>query len=331
METIDNLDFDWNTPLQQESRPTTLYPWKEIYPHLDRKPIRLSYSTNSLVESCARKFQLTKDKKLTDWDIPRATRENNQHLDFGTAIGIGTANYIVTKDLEKAIWTSLVSFNYAEETETKNALSLVTCLQALAHSWNPDQWEIAYYNGKPAVELSFKITLDDATQDYYCGYVDLVLIHKQSKLAVVLEVKSTGSRLNDLNPYYQNSAQGLGYSTILDSITGGSSSWQVLYLVYQFTQNNIIPKLHIFPYTKNIRDRLEWLIDLRFLYERVLQYYDIGYWPKRGTGCMFYNKLCEFFKLCDIEALQHGEEALITKEANWDFVFHINDLIERST
>lgn len=328
MEIIDN-NFDWNAPLQD--KPSTLYPWKEIYPTLERKPIRLSYSTNSLLESCARKFQLTKDKKLTEWDIPRDTRENNQHLDFGSAIGIGTAQYIITNNLKSAIWAALKDFKFGEETEVKNSISLVTCLQALAKSWNPDQWEVAIYNNKPAAELSFKIILDENTQDYYCGYVDLILIHKESKLAVVVEVKSTGSRLENIHPFYQNSSQGLGYSTILDSITGGSASWQVLYLVYQFKFNHIIPKLHLFPYMKTIQDRLEWLIDLRFIYERILAYYDIGYWPKRGTGCMFFNKPCPFFGMCDIEALQMEQEAWITKEANWDFVFHINELIERST
>lgn len=321
--------FDFEAPI--EERPSTLYPWQSLYPNLDRKPLRLSYSSNSLVETCARKFQLTKDKNLTEWDLPRDSRENNQHLDFGSAIGIGTAEYIVSNNLEKAIWAALTNFNYADETATKNAISLVSCLQTLHATWDPDKWEVATYHGKPAVELSFKVILDEATQDYYCGYVDLVLTHRESGLSVVLEVKSTGLKIVDLAPLYQNSAQGLGYSVVLDPITGGSLAWQTLYLAYQFKSNNIIPTLHVFPFKKTLRDRLEWLLDLRILYERILSHVSLSYWPKRSSGCVFYSKPCPLFGVCDLEAMQHEEDAWITKEPEWDFVFHIDELIERST
>jgi hypothetical protein len=325
----DQPDFDFDMELREDN--SRLFPWQELYPTLSRKPIRLSYSTNNLVESCARKFQIAKDKNISDWDLPRETRENNEHLDFGSAIGIGAATLLTKNSLEAGIWAAISNFNYANETATKNAISLVTCLQTLFAQWNPDTWEIAQYNGKPAAELSFKVILDQATQDYYCGYVDLVLIHKPSKLAVVLEVKSTGIKLDDLSANYQNSAQGLGYSVILDSVTGGAASWQVLYLVFQFKGNNVLPTLHILPFKKTLRDRLEWLLDLRILYSRILSHYEMNYWPKRSSGCLFFNKACPFIGTCDQTAMQHLEEAWITKEANWDFVFSIEELINRST
>lgn len=323
------IDFDFEAPIVE--RPSRLRPWQKIYPSLARKPMRLSYSTNSLVESCARKFHLTKDRNLIEWDLPRESRENNEHLDFGSAIGIGTAEYIVSNNLEKAIWAALSNFNFANETDTKNAISLVTCLQALNATWDPSQWEIATYNGKPAAELSFKVTLDEATQDYYCGYVDLVLIHRESKLAVVLEVKSTGYKMLDLRPLYQNSAQGTGYSVVLDPITGGDSSWQVLYLVYQFKSNNVVPTLLVYPFKKTLRDRLEWLLDLRLLYGHLLSLYDLNYWPKRSSGCMAYGKPCSLFGTCDLEAMQYTEDAWIAPEPQWDFEFHIDELIARSS
>lgn len=322
-------NFDLDSPIA--SRPSRLYPWNIIYPQLSRKPIRLSYSTNTLVSSCARKFQLTKDKNLTEWDIPRDSRENNEHLDFGTAVGIGIATFIQSGSLDKALWAALLNFNYANETIQKNAVSIVTCLETLAATWDPNKWEVANYAGRPAVELSFKIILDSDTQDYYCGYVDAVLQHVETGMSVVLEGKTTGLRGDNIDPLYQNSSQGLGYSTVLDSITQGASSWTVLYLIFQFAQPNIIPSLHIRPYKKSLRDRLEWLINLRYQYEQILSYYAIDYWPKRESGCMFYSKPCQYFGLCDLESMQNLEEAYITKEPEWDFVFHIDELIERST
>ncbi len=326
---MSTIPFDFTAKVGAQH--TRLRPWKEIYPHLDRKPIRLSYSTNNMVESCARKFSLTKDKNLLEWDLPRDTRENNEHLDFGSAIGIGTAEYIITNDLDHAIWQAITQYNFANETATKNVLSLVACLQTLDATWDPTKWEVATFKGKPAAELSFKMVLDQDTQDYYCGYVDLVLLHKESRIAVVLEAKSTGVKLPDLSPMYKNSAQGLGYSIILDQITGGASSWQVLYLAYQFRSTNIVPTLHLLPFPKTLRDRLEWLMDIRILYSHILDYYVLDYWPKRSSGCLSFNRACPFFGTCDLEAMKNLEEAQIAPEPEWDFILDINELIERST
>lgn len=320
-------DFDLDLSLQ----PDNLVPWQSLYPALKRKPIRLSYSTLKTIHSCPRKFRLLKDKSLEEWDIPIDTRQNNINLDFGTAMGIGTATYILFSDLDMALWAALCNFNFSSETTSKNALSLVTGLSALDKTWDRSLWKVATFNGKPAIELSFKIILDEETQDYYCGYVDVILQHRETEIYIPLEVKTTGIAIENIDPLYQNSAQALGYSLVLDAIAGTRTSWQTLYLVYQFKHRNILPTLHINPYLKTLQDRLEWLLTLRLTYNNILSYYNMNYWPKHGDSCLLFNKACPLFGVCDLDAIQSAEESMITKEVEWDFIFTIDELIERST
>ncbi len=309
-----------------------LYPWQELYPHLSRKPMRLSFSTLNLVHSCPRKFDHLKNKDLNDYDLQFDNAYNNVHLDFGSALGIGIQEYIVTGDLEASIWKMLLSYNFAFETEAKNSLSLVNSLLVFNTSWPKDEWEVVNHKGKPAAELSFKLILDRETGDYFCGYIDAVIRHIIERTAVTVEVKSTGSKAEDLRPLYSNSSQGIGYSIILDAIEdlqGATASWTVLYLVFQFKAQNILPAYHPLPFPKQSRDRLEWLMNLRLEYDQLLTYQKMNYWPKNGNACFSYFKPCAIYGLCDLDNLIQGEEAKIAEEEEWDFIFYLDELIEK--
>lgn len=331
-ESIDSNKDSWLDEIIEE--PVNVYPWKELYPALDRRPLRLSHSTLGLLNSCERKFQLLKLKDIQstieDREIVFDSKYNNVNLDYGTAFGLGIQEFIITGDIEQAIWKSMLAYNYADERANKNAIGIVAALLAFKDQWNADEWEIAVYNDKPAAELSFKIILDQKTQDYYCGYIDLVLINKVYNTVVVVEIKTTGSKLPDIRPLYQNSGQGLGYSLVLTPILkehGQVGTWQVLYLVNQLKNQNILPTIHLLPFEKSTKDRLEWLLDLKMDHERIMRNLEIDHWPKRGNSCLAFNRACPLFGICGLEAID-SKEAMIPKEEEWDFVFTLEQLIQ---
>lgn len=310
-----------------------LVPWAQIYPTLARKPFRLSHSTLNLIHSCERKFQRLKLQTIQDQELVLDSRSNNVNLDYGSAFGIGIQTCIITQSLEQAVWEAMKSYNYANESETKNALGLVAGIQAFADQWDADFWEIAYYNGKPAAELSFKIIIDVETQDYYCGYIDLVLRNKITGKATVVEVKTTGMKLEDIRPLYQNSGQALGYSLLLDHIEQEAEeppdAWDILYLVNQLKSSTILPKIQGLSFPKTAKDRLSWLLDLKIDHERLVALYAIDHWPMRGGSCLTFNRACSLLGVCDLATLE-APPALIRPEEEWDFVFTLDELIERA-
>jgi hypothetical protein len=325
---IVSLDGSWLDDRFEED--VELSHWHSIYPTLTRKPLRLSHSTLNLFNSCERKFQRLKLQNIQNQDIYFDSKKNNVNLDYGSAFGIGIQTYIITQSLEQAIWETIKSYNFANESAAKNALSLVAGIQAFAAEWDADFWEIAYFNGKPAAEVSFKIILDEATQDYYCGYIDLVLKNKLSGLHVIIEIKTTGLKLEDIRPLYRNSGQALGYSIVLDSIAGSKqSAWEVLYLVNQLKAQNILPKIHLIPFDKHLRDRLSWLLDMKIDHERILQLLEMDHWPMRGGSCLAWSRPCPIYGICDLVSLE-APDAMIRPEEEWDFIFTLEELIERA-
>lgn len=304
--------------------------WQEIYPTLARRPFRLSHSTLGTIHTCERKYQLLKLLNIQGQEIEHDSKLNNVNLDYGSAFGVGIQTYIITNSLEQAIWEMVKSYNFAMESQTKNALSLVAGLQAFAAKWDAGIWEVVHYKGKPAAELSFKIILDSETQDYYCGYVDLVLRNLISGEVIIVEIKTTGLKLEDIRPLYQNSGQALGYSVILGSIELERASWSVFYIVNQLKGSNILPKIHSISFTKTLKDRLSWLLDLKIDYERLMVLEEIDHWPMRGASCLHWNRPCNLLGICDLVSLE-TQEARIKEEEDWDFVFTLEELIESSS
>lgn len=319
---IDEIDLDDPTELDSIAKEPDLW---------ERPVIRMSHSSRSLLHGCERKYYLSRYKKMdTVADIaPADDRDNNTHLDYGHALGVGAQTLLITQDLEAAIWAALREFHFAEETPTKNALGLVAALQAFHAQWPYHEWEVATWNNHPAAELSFKIILDRERGDYTCGFMDLVMRHKASGLYTVVEVKSTGTKLEDVAPLYANSDQGVGYSVVLDSIAGEHSTFHVLYIVLQLKHNNILPKWHFLPFLKTKKDRLEFLLAQQLDYEYLKQLEQLDFWPMRGNHCLTFNRTCHLYGVCNLETLRELPYQPPRPEAEWDFTYSIEELIAK--
>ena len=284
-------------------------------------PIRLSHSTLELFNSCERMFQL--DKLLISDRQSEATADTV----FGTAFGVGVATYLTTQDQEISLYKAWLAYWPELESEKK---SVGLMLNALIKSFPVldtmlQDYEVIEFNGKPAVELSFRININE--RYYYVGYLDVALRNKHDGVAVALDAKSTGLQLLNLDPLYENSAQVLGYSIALDRIVGESnSSYAVAYFVAQMKKEGEV-KIHPLIFRKTLLDRLNWFITLGGDVQRLELAEDIGFYPRRGGSCLKYNRPCRHFGVCNLSA-QDIPKQREPDTIEYDFVFELQDLID---
>jgi hypothetical protein len=156
-----------------------------------------------------------------------------------------------------------------------------------------EDYELVYYNGKPATELSFRITFPDGFT--MRGSVDAVLRHKTTGKILVLECKTSSS--NSINAAtYKNSSQAIGYSVVLDVIFPELSSYDVLYLVYKTKDMSY----EMLPFTKSYLQRALWIQELLLDIETIKLYESAGVYPMRGESCVRYMRECDYFNLCTL-------------------------------
>lgn len=282
---------------------------------------RLSHSTLDTLNRCERKYQL--ERLLVSGD-----REESEHLSFGHAFGAGVASYLSDQDAEKALFKAWLAYWPEVETEKK---SQAICFLALQNAFRVlddilQEYELVYFEGKPACELSFRLNIDE---DYYfVGYVDAVLRHRYHGVYVVFEVKTTGLALLDLAPAYKHSGQALGYSIALDRIVGHElSSYGVLYFVAQLGKDiNSPTKIHVLPFDKTLLDRLNWFVTLGLDVKHLHEMQELGIYPKRYTACLSFNKPCRHFGTCHLHSLD-TPKVIEPDEVDYQFVYDLEELV----
>ena len=283
-------------------------------------PIRLSHSTLEIFQTCERKFQI---ERLLQTDT---VRDQSADLSLGTAYGVGAASYLVHRDPVKALYDTWLAYWPEIETEKKSVPHVIQCMIKTFPVLDNimQDYEVLTIHGKPAVELSFRINL--SPEYYYVGYIDFVLQNKYDKTCVVYDAKSTGLNLLDLSPLYQNSAQVLGYSIALDAMLGESlSHYSLGYLVAQLGKDYNI-RVQNMVFQKTLLDRLNWLITLGTDLRRLEEYASLGFYPRRGSGCVKYGKACKHFGVCTLSSMDILREQE-PDPIEYDFVFELDDLV----
>lgn len=284
--------------------------------------IRLSYSALKSFGECERMFQL--DRLL----VSDRMKEEAPALSLGKAYGAGVQTYLLTQDADKAIFACYQAYWPVLEEPLKarseeHAVSLLLVTMPQLDNLLQD-WEIASFNGKPAIELSFRLDIDE--KFYYVGYVDVVLRNRWSGNYAVGEVKTTGLQLKDLSPLYQNSGQALGYSIVLDSIVGEKQSeYDLLYLVGQ-TSDIHNHKFQPLTFKKTILDRLNWFIALGMDVQRLHTMLDMNVFPMRGDHCLQYMRPCRHFGTCTLTTLDRYKEEEEDKNV-YDFHFNLDAIV----
>lgn len=285
--------------------------------------IRLSHSALKTFLTCERKFQL--ERLLEGADKEDST---NPNLVFGKAFGVFVSSYFLTQNTEESLFKAWLEYFPIEEDSIKTESSMIiACLAAIPTIEALIQdYEVATFNFKPAVELSFRLDIDDNC--YFIGYVDLVLRNRHTGRMAILEVKTTKLAIHDLSLVYGNSGQALGYSITLDQIVGEEQAeYDVIYLVSQLNPKTFgSVKTQLLHFNKTIADRFNWFIALSMDVQRLGAMIEAGVFPLRGESCLQYNRPCPHFGTCNLHALDRVKEIPID-EVDYQFKFNLDDVI----
>ena len=266
--------------------------------------MRDSFSGQGLFSYCPRKWQLL---KLLDTGQP-LERERSVHLMYGTAVGAGVAELLLSGgDLDRAVARTFQHWDFGLESGVKRLETAVAGLRSLHAQFPYDEFEpVLLPNGAPAAEVGGRIWLDDeGTQDYYVLFIDVVLRRKATGQLVVIECKTTKRAGDDMAPYYVNSPQSVMYSLILPRLLNSDprADWGTVYVVLQAT-TVWNARAHILEIEHTYVERANVLLGVLLNYEHVQRMREYRCFPKQHTGeCMSYNRLCEFFGVCDHLAL----------------------------
>lgn len=295
----------------------------------DDKPfIRLSHSTMENIRTCERKFQI---QKLLTIQSPRMESE---HFSFGHGYGTFVATYLLTGGaLDFALLEGWLDYFPIIETDKKNQ---VTCYDLCLRSVPAlddllANYDIATFNDIPAVELSFRIDIDHTF--YYVGYVDVVLQHKVTKQFLLIDAKTTGLTLIDMNPLFKFSPQLLSYSVILDDIAEAQGvhmpdTYEVLYLLGALGRNPMEESTTCKPlfFKKTLVDRLQWFLTLKQDIEALHLCINNNNFPHRPAGCMKFNKVCPEYGACGLTTHDKYKEHEVDI-INYQFTMTLNNLI----
>ena len=276
-------------------------------------PIKLlSHSSIETFHSCPRKFEIyrmnyaPKEKGTIDTAFGHAVGVGVQELLISNSGGaqLRDANTEYLTDYQNALWKMFLSWEVPiDEVKPKSKKSFHTaCLAVEKYQQQllpllTEEWELAYFQGKPAVELGFIIKLPN--DYYYRGYVDAVLVNKKEKRFRVLELKTTGLSVVDISQY-KNSFQGVGYGVILDKLASSmdyAADYYVDYLVYKTVSQEFIT----FPFLKTTYQRAKWLSQLLLEADTIDMYLKRELFPTHGESCYNFYRQCQYFGICERE------------------------------
>lgn len=259
---------------------------------MDTRLKLLSHSSICSLHSCPRRLQLTRL-----W--PEWVNEDTVDTVYGRMFGEGLQSILTGIPLEKALVGAATQWSL-DLYEFKKEKSFWHCWQAIERfAWMlPESpladYEMVWYNGKPATELSFCIALPDGF--YYRGFIDAVLRHRHSGEYLVMDAKTSG--MNHSNPAkYQNSGQVLGYSVVMDKVAPGCQSFNVMYYEYL----TYLEKFVAHDFVMDYLDRAMWIRDLLLDIEVMKMYGNYAEWPKHGEHCVAYGRVCRFIDNCGMQ------------------------------
>jgi hypothetical protein len=298
VDIVDSANGSFDVGTEESSGSLILgYREEEYTGTIDYRIRQISYSSLLTLHSCPRKFQLYRLRTThrTEEDL-----KSTITFAFGHIVGEGIQLALAGKTEEEIIWqlylmwhTDLLALDERNHKSFWYGIHAVQKFLALRSQGFLQEYELVYYNGRPACELSFSIVFPDGFR--LRGFVDAVLQHRETGKVIVLECKTTGSTA--LNPAtYKNSSQAIGYSVVLDHIFPDLSHYEVLYLIYQ-TKGKEYTTI---PFTKSFLQRALWLRELILDIEIIKMYEEAGVYPMRGESCVAFGRDCEYLQTCTL-------------------------------
>ena len=262
----------------------------------------ISYSGLLSLHSCPRRFELTRLlPKVGNQDVDE---DAAGHLDFGTVVGNGVQELLVSGSIERAHFRAFLDWkdNLESERGEKSAKTFWHALQAISKFtellYGPlSQYEMVYFQGKPAIELGFSIDCGNGFR--YRGKLDALLIHKTKREFLPIECKTTGSFVVD-ESMYGNSSQAIGYGVVIDAVAAEMeveyNSYDVAYPVYKTRKM----EWDFFRFHKSNTTRALWLQSTLLDIHSIQQFADLDYFPTRGESCFSYGRQCRYYGSCGL-------------------------------
>lgn len=318
---LDGMDIDIT-----EEEDSELVEFEGIDPRLKQ----LSHSSRTLLHKCPRKFQLY---RLNSKESDNDDVEQGITFSYGTAVGVGLQSTLEGKTEDQILFDTFLAWNQADlleenQRQQKSIWTAIFAVQrfiAMRNTGYLEDYELVYWKGKPAVELSFRVHLPDGYT--YRGYIDAVLRHKETGVVLVLEAKTSSGKPNSAQ--YKNSGQALGYSVVLDKIFPNLSSYYVLYLVYGTREKGYTE----FHFEKSLLLRALWLQELFLDKIHIDTYEEYSTYPMHGESCYDFFRECPYLGLCTlpterlVKPLTQGALNKIEEE-EYDFELDFFDLVE---
>lgn len=318
-------------PLQLRTAKNTVTPVTPvtITPSLD-EPRILQVSNSSLAllsKTCARKFQFQK--------LYQASRSSDSLPgDVGNALHRTYYTWLETGSRQQAAWTLLTNYPHKYQTSAFNNRSVEACWATALNMFNAPvmenfdiaQIETVNSDGKkelrPAFEVPFRIVLlnrdgepltwRDAKgqlwQIEYVGYIDIILFDYTKQEYVIKDIKTTTRDYADYTPVFFYDPQCLPYALIVEQFTGQHiNSLRIRYFVNYIDM--VAPRAEAYEFVKSRRDIEDWALNLSIELTKLKTYMQIGHFP-RTADCYSYNRLCEYWQICDIDNEESLEESL---------------------
>lgn len=283
-----------------------------------------SYSMQSVLHACPRKYQIKKLQAATG----TSERIQSVTFSFGHAVGAGVAVYDQvfgeTQDtqtaLTQAIWAAFLAWDidllevetkgtYADGSGKPTGKSFAMAIWALEKYaiFHAEETNLSEYE---TVKIEGTLAVDFEDGHWYFGHIDELLIHRETGAYLVKENKTTG--LRSVDPVmYANSDQALSYAIAVDML--GGTEYAVLYTVYSSSAQEWFQ----FSFVKNPLKKASWLQDQLLQHQQVDNYSELNFFPQRGASCFDYMKRCEYFERCDIDpsityGMKYSDMKLIT-------------------
>lgn len=294
---------------------------------MDERLMLLSHSSRQTLHECPRKYQL--------YRLTPVVRDFDEHTDFGSTLGVGIQSYLVHKDKQRAIWEMFCEFRgdiYEDGAKSKktflHAVYALDMFSTISQTLLAD-YEVATFNGKPAIELGFRVRVGNAGF-MYRGFVDVVLRNRITGKLLVLELKTTKGSAHEET--YGNSGQGLGYSIFCREISPETDHFDVLYLVFETMASQFVPM----KFTKYHTERALWIQDLIADCQIINVYDQFEVWPRHGESCFTFFRACNWFNMCHMsnralipETSEEDMQKAREKENKaYDFELHLADLLQ---
>lgn len=257
---------------------------------------------------------------------------------FGHCVGAGIQALLSGKTEDEAIWAAFLNWNYylfgTEDDERNPAKKSFAWAVHAIKKFIPyartihREWEIAMFDGKPAVELSFILDLQNGY--FYRAYIDIVLRHRKTGELLVVELKTTKMKRVQ-EAMYGNSSQALSYSVALDKIASGNASFHVWYIVYK-TEDE---EFEFLPFTKNMLEKADWIQSLLLDTEEIERYRAAKHFPKFDHSCIQFNRPCVYYGICGLRTgliaseLELAERVEKELKEEYTFRFTLQEVIDQ--